>query len=69
MPVEVMLRPQAEGSGNFQPLPIWLPGQPRSADWPSNIHGPKEVKANNIDWRTLFDSTLCPHAGSNVGHE
>ncbi len=51
--------PPADAEGNFLPLPQWLPGQPQPADWPSHIHGPKEVydwaKAHNIDWRTLLD--------------
>lgn len=44
----------------FAPLSEWLRGQPPPADWPSNIHSPKEVydwaKANNIDWRTFLDT-------------
>ncbi len=29
---------------NFLPLPQWLPGQPQPADWPSDIHPPREVQ-------------------------
>ena len=53
--------PPADAEGNFLPLPDWLPGQPRPANWPPHIHGPREVydwaKANNIDWRTLLEPT------------
>jgi len=53
--------PPADAEGNFLPLPQWLPGQPRPADWPPHIHGPCEVydwaKANGIDWRTLLEDT------------
>ncbi len=35
--------PPADAEGNFLPLPQWLPGQPRPADWPSHIHPPREV--------------------------
>ncbi len=49
--------PPADGEGNFLPLPQWLPEQPRPANWPPHIHGPREVyewaKANGIDWRSL----------------
>ena len=59
--------PPADTEGNFLPLPQWLPGQPRPADWPSHIHGPKEVydwaKANNIDWRTLLGSPVATADG------
>lgn len=58
----------ADGEGNVQPLPNWLPGQPQPADWPPHIYGPKEVydwaKANNIDWRTPLEpsSSSTKHA-------
>ena len=35
--------PPADAEGNFLPLPQWLPGQPRPANWPPHIHPPREV--------------------------
>ena len=35
--------PRADAEGNFVPLPEWLPGQPRPADWPPHIHPPREI--------------------------
>ncbi len=51
--------PPADAAGNFLPLPVWKPGQPRPANWPRHIHAPREVHewalANGIDWRELLD--------------
>lgn len=53
--------PPADAEGNFSPLPKWLPGKPRPADWPRHIHAPREVhdwaKQQGIDWRTLLEDT------------
>ena len=35
--------PPADAEGNFLPLPQWLPGQARPANWPPHIHPPREV--------------------------
>ena len=54
--------PPADAEGKFSPLPNWLPGKPQPPDWPSHIHGPREVydwaKTNNIDWRTLLEPDI-----------
>lgn len=48
-------------------LPKWLPGKPRPADWPSHIHGPRDVydraKANGIGWRSLLIASNAEWAG------
>lgn len=53
-----------------EPLPQWLPGQPRPADWPSHIHVPREVvdraKENGIDWRNLLESPDAACANAHV---
>ena len=44
--IDLPAGPPADAEGNFLPLPQWLPGQPQRANWPSQIHPPREEVAS-----------------------
>jgi len=46
-------------------LPVWKPGQPKPANWPSHIHPPRGCRATPTDeWRLsdLADDTTLPRS-------